>query len=36
MDDRLFPFDPASAVLKLRRLAEAIAQDVASRVRTQA
>lgn len=36
MDERMFPFDPASAVLKLRQLAETIAQEVASRVETQA
>lgn len=30
--ERLFPFDPASCVLKLRLLAEALMQDVASRI----
>jgi len=30
--ERLYPFDPASCVLKLRLLAESITQDVASRV----
>ena len=30
--ERLFPFDPASCVLKLRLLAEAITQDIAARV----
>ncbi|MFG6415475.1 type I restriction-modification system endonuclease [Roseateles sp. DC23W] len=33
--ERLFPFDPASAVLKLRLLAEAIAQDIAARIGVQ-
>jgi type I restriction enzyme R subunit len=28
--ERLFPFDPASSVLKLRLLAEAITQDIAA------
>ena len=30
--ERLFPFDPASCVLKLRLLAEAITQDIAARL----
>ncbi len=30
--ERLFPFDPASCVLKLRLLAEAITQDMAARL----
>lgn len=30
--ERLFPFDPASAVLKLRLLAEALTQDMAARL----
>lgn len=30
--ERLFPYDPASAVLKLRLLAEAITQDIAARL----
>jgi type I restriction enzyme R subunit len=30
--ERLFPFDPASAVLKLRLFAETMAQDIASRI----
>ena len=30
--ERLFPFDPASCVLKLRLLAESITQDVAARI----
>lgn len=30
--ERLFPFDPASSVLKLRLLAEAITQDIAARL----
>jgi len=30
--ERLYPFDPASCVLKLRLLAESITQDVASRI----
>lgn len=30
--ERLFPFDPASCVLKLRLLAESLTQDVASRI----
>ena len=30
--ERLFPFDPASCVLKLRLLAEAITQDIAARI----
>ena len=30
--ERLYPFDPASCVLKLRLLAESLAQDVASRI----
>ena len=29
--ERLFPYDPASCVLKLRLLAEAITQDIAAR-----
>ena len=29
---RLFPFDPASCILKLRLLAEAITQDIAARL----
>ncbi len=33
--ERLFPFDPASCVLKLRLLAEAITQDMAARVGVQ-
>jgi type I restriction enzyme, R subunit len=30
--ERLFPFDPASCVLKLRLLAEAITQDITARL----
>jgi len=30
--ERLFPFDPASCVLKLRLLAESLTQEVASRI----
>lgn len=30
--ERLFPYDPASCVLKLRLLAEAITQDIAARL----
>jgi type I restriction enzyme R subunit len=30
--EKLYPFDPASCVLKLRLLAESITQDVASRI----
>lgn len=30
--ERLFPFDPAICVLKLRLLAEAITQDIAARL----
>ncbi|HYP84958.1 type I restriction-modification system endonuclease [Variovorax sp.] len=30
--ERLFPFDPASCVVKLRLLAEAITQDIAARI----
>ena len=33
--ERLFPFDPASCVLKLRLLAEALTQDMAARVGVQ-
>lgn len=33
--ERLFPFDPASAVLKLRLLGEAITQDIAARIGVQ-
>lgn len=33
--ERLFPFDPASCVLKLRLLAEALTQDMAARVSVQ-
>lgn len=33
--ERLFPFDPASAVLKLRLLGEAITQDIAGRIGVQ-
>ena len=30
--ERLFPFDPASSIVKLRLLAEAITQDIAARI----
>lgn len=36
MDEQMFPFDPVSAILKLHRLAETIAQDEASRIGNQA